>query len=129
MRHRLKGKKLNRNSSHRKAMLANMATSLLLHEQIQTTLAKAKALRPYVEKLLTKARDNSLHTKRQILTKITDVEVVDKLFTKLSQRYAQRNGGYTRILKNGFRVGDSAPMAVIELIDRQTAVTEKKDTE
>lgn len=118
MRHKLKGKKLNRTSSHRKAMLANMAVSLVMHEQIKTTLPKAKALRPVVEKLVTKARAGNLAARRNIISQIQDKEAADKLMSALSERYKERNGGYTRILKAGFRYGDMAPMAVIEFVDR-----------
>lgn len=118
MRHRTSARKLNRTSSHRKALLKNMANSLLNHEQIITTLPKAKTLRPYVEKLITFAKKGGLHSLRQVISKQGDQEVVKKLFSELKDRYQTRNGGYTRILKAGFRYGDSAPMAVIELVDR-----------
>ena len=120
MRHGLGGRKLNRTSSHRQAMLANMAQALLKHEQIKTTLPKAKELRPYVEKLITlgKRGTDDLHAKRQVLSVLRDRKLTDKLFTSLAPRYAERSGGYTRVIKAGFRYGDSAPMAVIELVDR-----------
>ena len=118
MRHRTSARKLNRTSSHRKALLKNMANSLLNHEQIITTLPKAKTLRPYVEKLITFAKKGGLHSLRQVISKQGDQEVVKKLFSELKDRYQSRNGGYTRIIKAGFRYGDSAPMAVIELVDR-----------
>ncbi len=118
MRHRVHGRKLNRDSSHRKAMLANMAASLIKHEQITTTLPKAKELRPVVEKLITLGKRNSLHARRQALAKLPDQAMVSKLFDTLGPRYAERSGGYTRVLKAGFRYGDAAPMAVIELVDR-----------
>ncbi len=118
MRHRTSARKLNRTSSHRKALLKNMANSLLNHEQIVTTLPKAKTLRPYVEKLITFAKKGGLHSQRIVISKQADKEVVKKLFTELKDRYLTRNGGYTRIMKAGFRYGDNAPMAVIELVDR-----------
>jgi large subunit ribosomal protein L17 len=118
MRHRKSGRKLGRTSSHRKAMFANMAASLIKHEQIQTTLPKAKDLRPIVEKLITLGKRGDLHARRQALSELNEKSAVDKLFTTLSERYADRDGGYTRVLKAGFRTGDAAPMGVIELIDR-----------
>ncbi len=118
MRHRLKGRKLNRSSAHRKAMFANMAVSLLKHEQIKTTLPKAKELRPIVDKLITLGKRGSLHARRQALSQLPDDDVVAKLFEDLAERYEDRAGGYTRVLKAGFRYGDSAPMAIIELVDR-----------
>ena len=118
MRHNIKGRKLNRSSAHRKAMFSNMAASLLKHEQIVTTLPKAKDLRPVAEKLITLAKRGDLHARRQALSKLGDKEVVAKLFGEIAERYKERNGGYTRVLKAGFRYGDAAPMAVIELVDR-----------
>lgn len=118
MRHRLSGRKLNRTSAHRKAMFGNMAAALLKHEQIKTTLPKAKELKPVVDKLITLGKRGSLHARRQALSQLPDEAVVRKLFSDLAERYAERNGGYTRVLKAGFRYGDSAPMAVIELVDR-----------
>ena len=118
MRHRKSGRKLNRTSSHRKAMFANMAASLIKHEQIQTTLPKAKDLRPIVEKLITLGKRGDLHARRQALAELHEKSAVDKLFSTLSERYAERSGGYTRVLKAGFRTGDAAPMGVIELVDR-----------
>ncbi|MZR31172.1 50S ribosomal protein L17 [Sneathiella litorea] len=118
MRHRKSGRKLNRTSAHRKAMFANMAASLIKHEQIQTTLPKAKELRPIVEKLITLGKRGDLHARRQALSELHEKSAVDKLFTTLSERYTERQGGYTRVLKAGFRTGDAAPMGVIELIDR-----------
>lgn len=119
MRHAHKGKKLNRTSAHRKAMLANMAAALILHEQIKTTLPKAKTLRPVVEKLVTLAKRGTLHARRQALSLLQhDAKLVDKLFTVFPKRYEKRNGGYTRILKAGFRFGDMAPVAIIEFVDR-----------
>lgn len=118
MRHRKSGRKLGRTSSHRKAMFANMAASLIKHEQIQTTLPKAKDLRPIVEKLITLGKRGDLHARRQAFSELNEKSAVDKLFTTLSERYADRDGGYTRVLKAGFRTGDAAPMGVIELMDR-----------
>lgn len=118
MRHRIARRKLNRTSSHRKAMLQNMAVALIKHEQIKTTVPKAKELRPYVEKLITLGKRGSLHARRQALSKLPEKQAVDKLFSTLAERYAERPGGYTRILKAGFRYGDAAPMAFIEFIDR-----------
>jgi large subunit ribosomal protein L17 len=118
MRHGMSGRKLNRDSSHRKAMLQNMATALIKHEQIKTTLPKAKELKPYVEKLITLGKTGSLHARRQALAKIPEKKIVDKLFSTIAERYEDRAGGYTRVLKAGFRYGDAAPMAIIELVDR-----------
>ncbi|MSO89733.1 MAG: 50S ribosomal protein L17 [Rhodospirillaceae bacterium] len=118
MRHGVSGRKLSRTTSHRKAMFANMAASLLLHEQIKTTLPKAKELRPVVEKLITLGKRGGLHARRQALAVLRDTELAEKLFGPLAQRYAKRLGGYTRVLRAGHRYGDMAPMAVIELVDR-----------
>ena len=118
MRHRKSGRKLNRTASHRKAMFANMAAALIKHEQIITTLPKAKELRPVVEKLITLGKRGDLHARRQAISRIQDKAMVAKLFETLGPRYKERNGGYTRVLKAGFRYGDSAPMAVIEFVDR-----------
>ena len=118
MRHGKHGRRLNRSSSHRKAMLANMAAALIKHEQVRTTLPKAKELRPYAEQLITLGKRGGLHARRQAISRIGDAKLVDKLFTTLSERYADRAGGYARILRAGFRYGDAAPMAVIELVDR-----------
>jgi large subunit ribosomal protein L17 len=118
MRHGKAGRKLNRTASHRKAMFANMAASLIEHEQIVTTLPKAKEIRPIVEKLVTLGKRGDLHARRQAISQIRDVAVVSKLFDAIASRYATRNGGYLRILKMGFRVGDNAPMAYVELLDR-----------
>ena len=118
MNHRNKKAKLNRTAAHRKAMFMNMSVSLLLHEQIKTTLPKAKALRPIVEKLITQGKTPSLHTRRRLLSILHDSTIVEKIFTTLNKRYETRPGGYTRIMKAGFRYGDAAPMAVIELVDR-----------
>lgn len=118
MRHRKSGRKLNRTSSHRKAMFANMSASLITHEQIVTTLPKAKELRPVVEKLITLAKRGDLHARRQAISQIRDLGAVGKLFDTLAERYKDRQGGYTRVLKAGYRFGDNAPVGVIELVDR-----------
>ncbi len=118
MRHRMSGRKLNRTSAHRKAMFSNMAASLLRHEQISTTLPKAKELRGIADKMITLGKRGDLHARRQALSFLQDKEVVAKLFDSLADRYKDRPGGYTRVLKAGFRYGDAAPMAVIELVDR-----------
>ena len=118
MRHRKRGRKLGRSSAHRKAMFANMAAALIKHEQITTTLAKAKDLRRVVDGLITLGKRGDLHARRQAIAALGDKAMVEKLFANLSPRYAERNGGYTRVLRAGYRYGDSAPMAVIELVDR-----------
>ena len=136
MQHRIKFKKLNRTTSHRKAMLMNMANSLIMHEQIKTTLPKAKTIRPYLEKLITLGKKGDLNAKRKIMSKQHDTKVLHKLTDVLAKRYENRNGGYLRIIKSGFRYGDMAPMAVIEFVDRDisakgqlraVAVTKKSD--
>lgn len=121
MRHGMNGRKLNRTSSHRKAMFNNLAHALVKHEQIKTTLPKAKDLRPIVEKLVTLGKRGGLHARRQILASLKDEKMAEKLLTVLADRYKNRNGGYTRVLKAGFRYGDMAPMAVIEFVDRDPA--------
>jgi large subunit ribosomal protein L17 len=121
MRHGMAGRKLNVTSTHRLAMFRNMATSLLKHEQITTTLPKAKELRPYVERIITLGKRGGLHARRQAYAQIMDAKVVDKLFTTIADRYKTRAGGYTRVLKAGMRYGDAADMAVIELVDRDVA--------
>jgi len=118
MKHRIKGKKLNRTSSHRKALLKNMSQALIKHEQIITTLVKAKTLKPYFDKLITIGKKGNLSARRQAISKVGDITLVEKLFNTLAKRYETRNGGYSRVLKAGFRYGDAAPMAVIELVDR-----------
>jgi len=120
MRHRNQGRKLNRTASHRKAMFVNMAAALIKHEQITTTLPKAKELRPVVEKLVTLSRRGAtnLHARRQLIAQVGDEVQVQKLFDVIGPRYAKRPGGYTRVLKAGFRHGDNAEMAVIEFVDR-----------
>ncbi|MBO6728249.1 MAG: 50S ribosomal protein L17 [Maricaulis sp.] len=121
MRHGIAHRKLNRTTSHRKAMLANMAASLIEHEQIVTTLPKAKELAPFMDKLITLAKRGDLHGRRLAMSKVRNEEQVKKLFDTLGGRYTERAGGYTRVLKAGFRHGDNAPMAVIELVDRDPA--------
>ena len=121
MRHQNSGRKLNRTASHRKAMFANMAASLIQHEQIVTTLPKAKEIRPIVEKLVTLGKRGDLHARRQAISQIRDVAVVSKLFDAIATRYASRNGGYLRIMKAGYRHGDNAPLAVIEFVDRDVS--------
>jgi|SRR4051794_33111860 len=118
MRHGNAHRKFNRTAEHRRAMFANMAAALIKHEQIVTTLPKAKDLRPIVEKLITLGKRGDLHARRQAISQIRDVGMVKKLFEVLGPRYKERNGGYTRVLKAGFRHGDSAPVGVIEFVDR-----------
>jgi large subunit ribosomal protein L17 len=124
MKHRIKQRKLNRTTSHRKAMLANMAASLVKHEQIKTTLPKAKELKPFVEKLITLGKqaaanpETAVAKRRQVISKMRDEAQAKKIFDVLAERYENRPGGYTRVLKAGFRYGDAAPMAIIELVDR-----------
>jgi large subunit ribosomal protein L17 len=118
MRHGKSGRKLNRTSSHRKAMFRNMAASLIEHEQIVTTLPKAKELRPIVEKLVTLGKRGDLHARRQAIAQVGSEAAVRRLFETIAPRYASRNGGYLRVLKAGFRAGDNAPMAVIEFVER-----------
>ena len=118
MRHLKSKRKLNKTSSHRKAMLANMAVALIKHEQIQTTLTKAKELSPFVDKLITLGKKGDLASRKKALSILPEKQWTRKIFDELSERYKERDGGYTRVLKAGFRYGDSAPMAVIELVDR-----------
>ena len=118
MKHKIKGRKLNRTSSHRKALFKNMALAIIKHEQIITTLPKAKTMKPIVDKLITLAKKGDLHARREAFAKLRDDNMVKKLFEILAIRYADRYGGYTRVLKAGFRYGDAAEMAVIELVDR-----------
>ncbi|MFO1121071.1 MAG: 50S ribosomal protein L17 [Hyphomicrobiales bacterium] len=118
MRHGFRGRRFNRTAEHRSAMFANMSAALIKHEQIVTTLPKAKDLRPVVEKLVTLAKKGGLHARRQAISQVRDETQVRKLFEVLAARYKERNGGYLRIMKAGFRYGDSAPMAVIEFVDR-----------
>jgi large subunit ribosomal protein L17 len=121
MRHGMSGRKLNRTSSNRKAMFNNLAHALVKHEQIKTTLPKAKDLRPIVEKLVTLGKRGGLHARRQILASLKDEKMAEKLLTVIAERYKSRSGGYTRVLKAGFRYGDMAPMAIIEFVDRDPA--------
>ncbi len=118
MRHGFRGRRFNRTAEHRKAMFANMSAALIKHEQIVTTLPKAKDLRPVVEKLITLGKRGDLHARRLAMSSLHDDTMVKKLFDVLGPRYKQRPGGYTRVLKAGFRYGDNAPMAVVELVDR-----------
>ena len=129
MRHGKAHRRLNRSVSHRKAMFANMAASLIEHEQIVTTLPKAKELRGIAEKLITLAKKGSLHSRRLAASRLRSEDMVKKLFDTLGPRYKARTGGYTRVLKAGFRAGDAAPMAVIELVDRDEAAKGKADRE
>jgi large subunit ribosomal protein L17 len=127
MRHRKTGRRFSRSVSHRKAMFANLAASLIQHEQIVTTLPKAKDLRPIVEKLVTLAKRGDLHARRLAISEIRDLGSVKKLFETLGPRYKARAGGYTRVLKAGYRYGDSSPVAVIEFVDRDTEAKGKAD--
>jgi large subunit ribosomal protein L17 len=127
MRHASAGRKLNRTAAHRKAMFSNMAASLIEHEQIVTTLQKAKEIRPIMEKLVTLAKRGDLHARRQAISAIRDSKHVAKLFATLAPRYADRHGGYLRIMKAGFRRGDNAALAVIEFVDRDTSAKGAND--
>jgi large subunit ribosomal protein L17 len=129
MRHGMSGRKLNRTSSHRKATFSSLAVALIRHEQIKTTLPKAKDLRPVVEKLVTLGKRGGLHARRQAIAFLQDADVADKLFGELKDRYAERKGGYLRVLKAGMRYGDAAPMAVIEFVDRNVDAKGKADKE
>lgn len=129
MRHKKSGRQLNRNSSHRNAMFRNMITSLFRHEIIRTTLPKAKELRRFAEPLITLAKNDGVAQRRLAFARLRDKEVVGKLFQEIGPRYGQRPGGYTRILKCGFRAGDNAPMAYIELVDRPQAVAAGEEAE
>lgn len=126
MRHRNAGRSLSRTSSHRKAMFSNMCCSLIEHELIKTTLAKAKELRRYIEPIITVGKKDSVATRRQIFDKLRSKQAVGKLFTTLGPRYTERPGGYVRVLKCGFRAGDNAPMAIVELVDRPSKTTEEE---
>ena len=121
MRHRMSHRGFSRTSAHRKAMFENLAAALIKHEQIRTTLPKAKDLRPIVERLITLGKRGGLHARRQAIAKLGDKALAEKLLTTLAERYADRPGGYTRIIKAGFRYGDDAPMALIELVERDEA--------
>ena len=127
MRHRISGRKLNRKTSHRLAMLKNLAKSLIVHEQIETTVPKAKDLRPFIEKILHSGKSNNLHSRRKVFSYLRDNSLVNKVFDVLAKRYAKRNGGYVRVLKSGNRYGDSAPKAIIELVDRDIAAKGLED--
>ncbi len=129
MRHRKSGRKLNRTSSHRKAMFANMAAALINHEQTTTTLPKAKELRPFVDKLVTLAKRGDLHARRIAISRVRDEAMVKKLFEAIGPRYEDRHGGYTRVLRAGFRYGDNAPVAVIEFVDRDESAKGAEDRE
>ena len=127
MNHRIKGRKLNRNSAHRKALMRNLSLALIEHGSIKTTLPKAKELRPFVEKLITLAKIDSLANRRLAFSILGNSSLVDKLFKELGVSSLNRNGGYTRIMKFGFRTGDKAPMAIIEMVDKERSVELKKD--
>ncbi|MFM7621271.1 MAG: 50S ribosomal protein L17 [Alphaproteobacteria bacterium] len=127
MKHQIKGRKLNRNSAHRKALMRNLSIALISNERIKTTLPKAKELRPFVEKILSVAKNDNLANRRLVISILGNAQIADKLFKDIAPRILKRNGGYTRIMKNGFRVGDKAPMAVMELVDRVEVIVEKKD--
>ena len=127
MRHNISGRKLNRKTSHRLSLLKNLSKSLITHEQIETTLPKAKDLRPFVEKILTIGKTNTLAAKRKVYSFLGDKKLVEKVFSVLGKRYQKRNGGYVRILKSGFRYGDSAPKAIIELVERDVNVKGLED--
>lgn len=127
MRHRVKGRKLKRTTSHRTALLCSLATSLLKHKRIKTTLAKAKETRSFVEKLITKARKGDLHSKRLVASEIKDKEVLKELFSEIVNTVGDRPGGYTRVVKLGTRLGDSAQMAILELVDYNEAANKKAE--
>jgi len=125
MRHGMSGRKLGRKSGHRRAMFANLANALIKHEQVTTTLPKAKDLRPVVEKLVTLGKRGDLHARRQVMSMLKDNDIVQKLFSVMAERYKARQGGYIRVLKAGFRYGDNAPMAIIEFVDRDVTAKGK----
>lgn len=129
MRHRKAGRKLNRNAAHRKAMLRNMVTSLIEHERIVTTVPKAKETKRIAEKMITLGKRGDLHARRQAMAYIRSKSIVTKLFDEISEQYADRQGGYTRIIRTGNRYGDAAPMAIVELVGYEDAVEETTDTE
>ena len=131
MRHGFANKKLNRTSEHRKALLKNMLNSLIKYEQIKTTLPKAKFLKPQADKIITLGKKDDLHTTKMLVSKLQDIKSANKVKKKLSKRYEKRNGGYTRIIKAGFRYGDKAPVAIIEFVDRdiQAKKVDKKKTD
>lgn len=128
MKHKIKGRKLNRNSAHRKALMRNLSIALLSNERIRTTLPKAKELRPFIEKVMTIAKNDSLANRRLAISIIGNKIAVEKLFKEIAPRISLRNGGYTRIMKHGFRVGDKAPMAIMELVDRVEIVKNVEKT-
>ena len=132
MKHKIKGRKLNRTSAHRKALFKNLAAALIEHEQITTTLPKAKDLRPVIEKMITIGKKGTLHARRQLISKLPKSADFKKIMTELPERYKERKGGYTRIIKKGYRYGDSAPLAIIEFVDRDVEAKRvdkpKKDT-
>ena len=128
MRHRISGRKLNRSSAHRKALFKNLAAALIKHEQITTTLPKAKDLRPVIEKMITIGKKGTLHARRQLTAKLPKSADLNKIMTVLPERYKERKGGYTRIIKKGYRYGDSAPMAIIEFIDRDKQAKTSSDS-
>jgi len=125
MRHGMNGRKFSRKSGHRLSMFSNLAQALVKHEQISTTLPKAKDLRPVVEKLITLAKRGDLHARRLVMSQLKDADLTNKLFTTIAERYKNRKGGYTRVLKAGFRYGDMSPMAIIELVDRDESAKGK----
>ena len=129
MRHKIKGRKLNRSSAHRKALFKNLAAALIEHEQITTTLPKAKDLRPIIEKMITIGKKGTLHARRQLISKLPKSADFKKIMSELPERYKERNGGYTRIIKKGFRYGDSAPMAIIEFVDRKKIIKNAKSSD
>ena len=129
MRHKINGRKLNRSSAHRKALFKNLAAALIEHEQITTTLPKAKDLRPVIEKMITIGKKGTLHARRQLISKLPKSADLKKIMSELPERYKQRNGGYTRIIKKGFRYGDSAPMAIIEFVDRKKVIKNTKSAD
>ena len=129
MRHKINGRKLNRSSAHRKALFKNLAAALIEHEQITTTLPKAKDLRPVIEKMITIGKKGTLHARRQLIAKLPKSADFKKIMSELPERYKERNGGYTRIIKKGFRYGDSAPMAIIEFVDRKKVIKNIKNSD
>ncbi len=129
MRHKINGRKLNRSSAHRKALFKNLAAALIEHEQITTTLPKAKDLRPVIEKMITIGKKGTLHARRQLIAKLPKSADFKKIMSELPERYKERNGGYTRIIKKGFRYGDSAPMAIIEFVDRKKVIKNTKSAD
>ena len=129
MRHKINGRKLNRSSAHRKALFKNLAAALIEHEQITTTLPKAKDLRPIIEKMITIGKKGTLHARRQLISKLPKSADFKKIMSELPERYKERNGGYTRIIKKGFRYGDSAPMAIIEFVDRKKIIKNTKSAD